>query len=65
MRVFWFCALLCLWSDQSGLMALFYGFNLWSVPGFIFESCVSFKCSYSHFPVYIRRLEPFSGEYLN
>jgi hypothetical protein len=61
MRVFFFA--LCLWSDHSGLMALFCGFNLWSVPVFISGSCVSFKFSYSHFPVYTRGLDPFSGAY--
>jgi hypothetical protein len=29
---------MCLWSDQSDVMTLFYGFNLWGVPCFIFLS---------------------------
>jgi hypothetical protein len=31
--------MLCLWSDQSELMAVFMVFNLWVGQGFIFESC--------------------------
>jgi len=30
-------SVLYLWSDQSGFMALFFVFNLWSGPAFIFE----------------------------
>ena len=29
--------MLCLWSDQSEVMALFMVFNLWIGPVFIFE----------------------------
>lgn len=29
-----------MWSDQSEFKALFYGFNFWIVPGFIFLSLV-------------------------
>ena len=39
MHVFWFFVL-CLWSDQYEFKGLLYGFNLWSIPGFIFLSLV-------------------------
>ena len=38
MRVFWFFVI-CSKSDRTDFMALFCGFNWWSVPGLIFESC--------------------------
>ena len=34
MHVFW-SFVLCLWSDHSTFMSVFYGFNLWSVSSFI------------------------------
>jgi len=43
-------------------MALFCGFNWWSVPGLIFESCWFF---FSSVTVTIRGLDLFSGAYHN
>ena len=36
--------MLCLWSDQSGFIALFMAFNLWIGPGvfFFFSLLVNF-----------------------
>ena len=57
--------MLCLWSDQSEVMDVFFFFNLWNIPGFIFESFVNFKFFYSHFPITAFGLDLFSGAYLN
>ena len=42
--------MLCLWADQSELMALFMVLNLRIGPGFIFESVVNFSIAIFHVP---------------
>ena len=56
----------CLWCDQFKFTALFYGYNLRSVPGFIFfRIVVVFNFFYRSFPVTNHVLDLFSGTYLN
>ena len=39
-HVFWIFFWLCLCCDLSEFLAVFVVFNLWIVPGVIFESCI-------------------------
>ena len=50
---------LWLWSDQSEFMVLFMVFNLWMVPGFIFQSVINFLFFSSYIPVTAHGLDLF------
>ena len=51
--------MLWLWSDQSEFMVLFMVFNLWMVPGFIFQSVINFLFFSSYIPVTAHGLDLF------